>query len=266
MGAASMRPYASGRRKTAPRAQAASQIALRTARFPSRPAADARSVRSGRSICMPNLHGLADVARHAGRHAVGGETGRQSTGEGRRMDERRFDRWTRTMVSAASRRGVIGGAATAFVAAFGSRHTMEATAAPVLTCAKNGARCDPANPGGCCSGACGKSGRQHRCKPARGAQGCTIEHNGCVLGMGGSCLGNRQGGCIVRDNGKPFCALSASCFSCAVDADCDRAFKTRGGVCITNCPLCQAQQLTSACAFATPVPMAAIAGGPFRHE
>jgi hypothetical protein len=181
------------------------------------------------------------------------------------MDARRFDRWTQSMATAASRRGVIRSAATAVVGLV-SRPAIEAAAAPVLTCAGNGKRCDPANPGGCCSGACGKSGGQHRCKPARGAKGCTIEHNGCIQGMGGSCPGDRKGGCIIRDSGKPFCALSASCFPCAADADCDQAFKTKGGVCITDCPICRVQQVNSACAFAKPIPMAASARDPLRQR
>jgi hypothetical protein len=181
------------------------------------------------------------------------------------MDERRFDRWTRTMAGAASRRGVVRGAAVAVVAAIVHR-AAGADAAALSTCATNGEPCDPANPGGCCSGACAKSGGRRRCKPARGALGCTVEHNGCIEGMGGSCPGNRKGGCIVRDSGKPYCALSASCFPCAIDADCDQAFKTKGGVCVTNCPICQAEHLTSACMFPKPIPMAASARNPLRHD
>ena len=123
------------------------------------------------------------------------------------MDERRFERWTRTMAGAASRRGVVRGAAMAVVATFIRRAA--GTDAAAATCAANGKPCDPANPGGCCSGACGKIGGRHRCKPARGAMGCTVLHNGCIEGMGGSCPGTARAVCIIRDSGKPYCALSA---------------------------------------------------------
>jgi hypothetical protein len=175
------------------------------------------------------------------------------------MDDARFDRMTRLIAGRASRRGVMraaGAGAVATLVALG-RGVVETDAA-VTTCVANGDRCEPASLRGCCSGVCAKNGGQHRCKPVRGALGCTVEQNACIEGMISSCPGNRKGICVIRDNGKPFCALGSACVSCAADADCDRAAKTKGSVCITNCPICPE---STACVFPKPITMTAIASG-----
>jgi hypothetical protein len=159
------------------------------------------------------------------------------------MDGSHFDRMLRSLAVGGSRRGLLRRiAATTLGAALG-----RAVSAETLACARNGKRCDPKQPSTCCSGTCGKS---HRCKPAKGAQGCTIDDNICV-GQQRRCPGNHNGECVVLDSGKPFCIDPdlGDCHNCATEADCDAAFGLSGGRCVTNCPFCAISGVTRACVF-----------------
>ncbi|HEU5433742.1 MAG TPA: hypothetical protein VFU81_18885 [Thermomicrobiales bacterium] len=112
----------------------------------------------------------------------------------------------------------------------------------------NGTPCDHKQPGQCCSGNCKKSGKRHRCKPALGAQGCTVDHDLCQ-GDATRCPDNPRGFCVGRNDGEPFCTPQVVCVPCATGADCDRAFQREGGVCIADCAFSVSIGLISACVF-----------------
>lgn len=167
------------------------------------------------------------------------------------MDEVRFDRFVRRLGrDRASRRrfarGLVGAAAAAVVAALGRQPVAAAT------CAKNGAVCDPRRPGQCCSGACARTGRHHRCKPTPGAEGCTVRQDICVNDLH-ACPDKPGGSCVVLDDGLPFCALASGCLACEADADCNAAFRTDGGRCIKQCPVCDIVSGGHACVFPGPL-------------
>lgn len=163
------------------------------------------------------------------------------------MDGVRFDRMVRRFGDAASRRHVIAAAVAAAAAG------VWAPARAGAVCKKDGGTCDARHSGQCCSGNCDRTGKRRRCKPAPGAEGCTVRDDACTLSGRGRCPQNDDGICVVLDNGRPFCALASACSACQTDADCDRVFQSKGGKCIKHCQVCKETSGGRACVFPEPI-------------
>jgi hypothetical protein len=158
------------------------------------------------------------------------------------MDACRFDRLTRALAAAASRRQTLVGLVLGAVALRGRGG--EVAASP--GCKKKGKRCKKNKD--CCSGTCkGKKGKK-KCKNTAGARGCTIEDT-CGVD---SCPDFPGAACGVTVGGKPFCFTAAICFACSSDAQCVAQFGDSGPRCI-SCPTsCDEQDNFRACARFTP--------------
>jgi hypothetical protein len=161
------------------------------------------------------------------------------------MDTPRFDRWSRLLaVSARSRRGVarlVFGSGVAVVAFAGA-------ADDALACRRNKQPCARNKPNGnCCSGTC----RGGKCRPARGAKGCTVRMDVCAE-RSFRCPTKPEGHCVVLDSGKPFCYEAAICEVCETDADCPLRNGRFPGKCVTTCqhPFCAETTNGRACFYA----------------
>ncbi len=164
------------------------------------------------------------------------------------MDGTMFDQWTRLLASAVSRRAVVGGLGAATAAApLGGRGIEEAGAAAL--CIRDGKDCDPRRGARCCSGICRKrrKARGHLCAHNLAARGCTVNAVSCTTDSP-LCPGDSSGVCIVLDNGQPVCTRNRGCSACETGADCDAAFDSVGGICVTRCPDC-AETGGRACVF-----------------
>ncbi len=156
------------------------------------------------------------------------------------MDPVRFDYLSRTLVTAGSRRAVLGallaGAGTALGLA-----GQPAIAQP--SCLANRERCSDGSE--CCSGRCVRRNDGKKvCRKADNQGVCTVEQNICVTGS--IACGTQSAGhacdCYETIKGHSFCGerrLFATC-GCTSNAECERAEK--GAKCIQlgpNCAPCQ---------------------------
>jgi hypothetical protein len=139
------------------------------------------------------------------------------------VEAQSFDRITRRLVHASSRRGIVLGTA---VAALGAMASADAGAI-AAGCAPDGSHCGKAGDLACCSGWCKrkKGSRKQICHAAPNQGVCTIEDNRCAgdttacgTGLGGACQ------CYLTLAGHSFCGNNQYfCLAsgpCASDADC----------------------------------------------
>lgn len=152
----------------------------------------------------------------------------------------RFDHWTkRIATSTRSRRGLLrlglGGGAAALLFSQGAEEAL-ACRRTRKPCAKNKKN------GNCCSGTC----RKGKCRPTRGAAGCTVNQDVCAAGITERCPSNPKGFCIKLDNGKPFCYEDGRCAPCATNADCT---EQPDGKCLTSCRFCNEKSGGQVCVY-----------------
>jgi len=169
------------------------------------------------------------------------------------MHATRFDIFVRSLRS--RRRAVLLGTG------FGAALLLPRTEVAAGSCLPNGTRCDPAQPGACCTGTCKKHKNHKRkvtfkCGPAGSAQGCTKELDLCRDRGESLCPGNHNGVCINDNKGKPLCIAEGHCRDCATDADCaDLGAAAR---CIKGCKFCTDLGFpNSQCVVPAPPPVAA---------
>ncbi len=149
------------------------------------------------------------------------------------MDGQRFDRWTRSLVTASSRRSLVKGLAGAVVAVFAAG-AGEIEAAPSCRGLRAGARC----------GTCGACDGNGTCVPNSDNCGdCKVCHPtsfrctalpadtpcaACKTCQGGRCLEKRCG------RGKRCCPSSSACVAtggCCTDAECGECGTCENGTC-----------------------------------
>lgn len=160
------------------------------------------------------------------------------------MDGPRFDRWTK-LRGASSRRGVLRSAVGSGLAGFG----LSGGQAVALACRKNGTPCGAGRNGGCCSGTCKKG----RCRPTKGAAGCTVPRDVCKRPQD-PCPNNENGLCILLDSGKPYCFKEIDCVNCKSDAECTRLRDGVPGKCVKTCNACSPTSNHRACVYRQPLP------------
>jgi hypothetical protein len=145
------------------------------------------------------------------------------------MDASAFDRLSRTLWMAGSRRVALGALLATAGAALGLAETNRVTAHS-CTLKANGQHCS--NGSECCSGWCKrKQGTKKKfCRQAAGQGTCTTAENGCegnVVSCGTNC------DCLVTTQGRSFCSDSStpSGGSCDSDRQCENRLG-KGAKCI----------------------------------
>lgn len=161
--------------------------------------------------------------------------------EGVLMDDKRFDQWTRTLAAGGwSRRNVgrlaLGGGLATLGLGLGAE--------TALACRRNKKPCAKGiRHGNCCSGTC----RKRKCRPTKGAAGCTVQHDICTGEGATPCPNNPENGaCVKLDNGKPFCFQALTCEACTSNADC--TFRPNGK-CLKTCEFCDPFSDGQACVY-----------------
>jgi hypothetical protein len=152
----------------------------------------------------------------------------------------RFDRWTRTVSTVLSRRGLAGALALAATAIPGlaeaknKKKKRKKIKRNALGCVNVGNLCK--NAGQCCSGICtGKKGKK-RCKAhdTGGCQAgdlCPSDLVACTTSTGDA------GACRRTTGNAGYCAAGGDCFPCTKDADCQGVCGLQAA-CIVICVGC----------------------------
>jgi hypothetical protein len=159
------------------------------------------------------------------------------------MDASAFDRLTRMLFRATSRRAALGALLTTAGATLGLAGTQRATAQG--ECTVNGEPCHTGDD--CCSGLCKRKNNGKKiCKQADNQGVCTIDDDACA-GSGFAC-GTASGGsdcfCFVTTTGRSFCGdfftiqQTEDC-DCTSNKECERRIG-KGAKCIQAGTDCQA--------------------------
>lgn len=160
------------------------------------------------------------------------------------MELIRFDRLTRALGLAVSRRETIEAVALAFVGVAATGE--ESDAGP--GCKDVGRKCKKARD--CCSGICRGGKRRKTCR-AHDTGGCiNFEQPGVCGGVDVPCVTSTAfaGLCTITTGRAPYCAAAGTCGSCIRDADCRAAFGSRAA-----CTVCLACAGRGRCAGPSPV-------------
>jgi hypothetical protein len=139
------------------------------------------------------------------------------------MEPIHFDRLTRELGLAASRRQTLRALALVFVSVAATGTGTDAGPG----CKDVGKKCKKARD--CCSGSCRGGKRRKRCK-AHDTGGCpNFEHPGVCGGVDVPCITSTDaaGLCTITTGRAPYCAAAGTCGSCTRDADCRAAFGPR---------------------------------------
>lgn len=147
------------------------------------------------------------------------------------MDNRRFDRLSRSVAVRTSRRRLLAGSGFGLL---GLGRGLTTAAPAAAACKPNGATCKLENPLACCSGVCKKRpGEPARCAVNRNAFGCTVDDDFCRLGNGREkpCPKRPGGICFRGGKGRPLCAKDGFCV-----LDCESCLP---GFSCVKCPVCK---------------------------
>jgi hypothetical protein len=173
---------------------------------------------------------------------------RSREGKDHIMDFTRFDRWTRALTAATSRRTTLIGLALGGFA-LASRPNSATAGKKSKKLKRNAFGCvDVGNAcrgkdGNCCSGICQgkkpKKGKKDtsRCIP-HNVLGCQVEQDQCA-GTPAQCGSNPMGVCYRTTGNASYCGVMGACFECKTDADCEAAGGFGAGaacvVCANEC-------------------------------
>jgi hypothetical protein len=151
------------------------------------------------------------------------------------MDAAAFDRLSRTLSTAISRRATLAG----LLAAAGSALSLSGgQQAGAQGCFANGTRCS--NGTECCSGRCRRRNDGKKvCRRAASQGECTVEDNVCLEGLSVQCGTDGTGTvacrCFVTTTGRSFCGLNplnppTDC-DCASNRECEQSLG-KGAKCV----------------------------------